>query len=245
MTLQALKDCCRFLCFETDVEGFEVATHGGTLFVVEWEGVPYAITAKHNLHDFHWQDLTVTKTRTSTFLAGLTAVYYASQGTGAAQGSDILDIAVVQFTSDVTSAFFEGTAFELREAHVRRSAPGEALTAYGALKEFSTIGDKLITPQFADLGFVDKAPHPYDPALREAEGQWLHSDISDLAGLSGAPVYNNTQDGLCGMVVRGGINQDGLARMHYVEMCDILRLLRAVHEGRSSDGYVKSVAHPN
>jgi hypothetical protein len=58
-----LRDAIRWVFFETEQEGWEYAWHGGTLLVVEFRGVPYGITAKHNRHDFSWQQLCVTNQR--------------------------------------------------------------------------------------------------------------------------------------------------------------------------------------
>jgi hypothetical protein len=239
-----LKEACRFICFETPVEGFEVATHGGTLFVVLLEGKPYGLTAKHNLHDFAWRNLIVTRTRLSTDIAGIKSVCYAGRGTEAAEGSDLLDIAVVEFQSDVTPSYFYEASFDLSQKVLCRSVPGDELLAYGTLTDFSQIENQIIAPNFAELGFTDVAPHNHDPVLRAAKGQWASTPIKRLSGLSGGPVFNATRGGLCGMTVRGGIGDDGIATLHYIDAFDIVQLLGAIHRGYGSGRYMKTVAHP-
>lgn len=238
----ALKDACRWVCFETDVEDWEVATHGGTLFVVVYMGVPYGLTAKHNQHSFAWKNLIVTKDRLSNQTAGLKAVSYAGAGLGSAAGSDLLDVAIIQFADDVTPDYFDGSAYDLDTEPVCASQSGDDLTIYGVLTAPSILEEKQIIPKFGELGFLDVGPNSHDPVLREARGQWLNSKVHDLGGLSGGPVYNATQEGLCGMILRGGIAvETGIATGHFIEIMDIARVLHSVHEGSRGGSYAKIV----
>lgn len=238
-----LKDACRWICFFTPVEGFEVATHGGTLFVVLYEGKPYAITVKHNVHDFRWQDLIITKDRTSNVSAFLRAISYPSSGFGHAEGTDLLDIAIVEFTDEVTAEFFHSAAYDLDRMPVCVSRPGDDLTVYGALTAPSGIDGMNVFTQYAELGFKDVGPNSHDVTLRTAHARWINPEVDHLGGLSGSPVYNATQDGLCGMMVRGGMPEKGRAMMSYIDISDIARILHSVHEGQRRGFYRKIVTH--
>lgn len=226
------------------MEGWEVATHGGTMFLVVYDGAPFGLTAKHNLHSFAWSDLIVTKTRLSNFTAGLSAVSYAGRGLGRADGSDLLDVAIVQFSPDVGPDYFEGCIYNIDREDVCVSRLDDDLVFYGALSEASSIGDKEIRPTFAELGFIDVGPNTHDPVLRGAKGKWLESQVNDLAGMSGGPVFNTTQNALCGMTLRGGIASAGTATAHYIDIADIARVLHSVHRGHPGGFYRKVVAHP-
>lgn len=242
LSLQAIKDATRFVLFETDVPDFEIATHGGSMFVVKYKSVPYAITAKHNLHDFSWVQLIVTNTRSGMMTAGPSAIYYASEPTGAAEGSDILDIAVIEFADDVTPDFFKQTAYDLSPSSLAMSEPGDALIVYGALTEKSELVDRQIIPQFAELQFSDTGPAATDPVLRSAIAKWVGLDFRSIAGVSGAPVFNVTKDGVCGMTVRGTLRDDGTSIIYYIDMPDIFRLLDNIAAGVKADSYVKIVS---
>ena len=241
---QSLKDACRWVFFLTDFDDWEIATDGGTLFIVSYQGVPYGLTAKHNLHSYEWKDLLVTTTRQSSVQVGLKAVSYPGTGLGYARESDLMDIAVIQFAEDVTPATFEGSIYNLDVEPVCVSCLNDDLVVYGALTTPSSIGDRDVTPTYAELGFVDCGPHTHDPVLRSAKGQWINSSVSELNGLSGGPVYNTTRDGLCGMVVRGGVAKSGIATTHFIDISDIVRVLDSVHQDHRAGFYTKSVLRP-
>ena len=229
--LQSLKDACRWVCFETNIEGWEVATHGGTLFIVTYEGVPYGLTARHNLHSFEWGNLIVTKTRLGDRIAGLREVSYAKSILSDTDGSDLFDVAIVKFSADIDPEYFEGSIYDLDMMPVCESRVDDDLIIYGALTTPSFIGNSEIVATFAELGFVDVGPNSHDQVLREANGQWLNSKVNDLNGLSGCPVFNTTQGGLCGMMVRGGVAEDtGIATSHFVDILYIAHVLHSAHE---------------
>ncbi len=55
--VQDIRRAIRPMLFQTDIQGFEYATHGGTLFVVVYRGRPYGITCRHCFGDFELTDL--------------------------------------------------------------------------------------------------------------------------------------------------------------------------------------------
>lgn len=242
--LQTLKDACRWINFFTPVEGHEVATYGGTAFVIVYDGRPYAITARHNAHSFRWADLIITKDRNSNLYAPIRKISYAGEGVGYAQGSDLADIAYIQFSAEITPDFFEGAVYNFDHLPVCISQSNDDLAIYGALSNQSEIDGVNIVAQFAELGFVDVGPHSHDVVLRSAKGQWLNSRVTDLSGFSGAPVYNTSQDALCGMMVRGGLSSIGVATVYYIDIADIARVLHSVNEGQQAGFYFKTVKHP-
>jgi hypothetical protein len=230
---QDIRDAVRFVMFETGYEGFEYATHGGTCFVVLFRGTPYGLTVKHVLRDFQWANLVVTDRKFGTKFAGLEAIYYPSSGTGAAEGSELLDVAAIQFSDDVDASFFRGSAYVLDERTYCQSAHDNQLIVHGALKAESTIGPNTIAPVFATLELVDAGGARFDATLRQAKALFHQPEFSAVTGLSGAPVLNLTRNALAGIVVRGVLAQNGDCTLWYVDFCDVYRLLDAVQVGSS------------
>lgn len=226
--------------FETDEPGWEYATHGGTAFVVRWNGAYYGITCKHCLGDFNWRRLALTDAKFGKNAAGLSAIYYPSNPVDGAIDSDILDIAVVQFATDSGAEFFQDRAYIIDDDTVATSKTGDKLHTNGALKDKSEIGEQTISPQFALLEFEDRGPSVSDPTLREAYAEYADIDFGSLTGLSGSPVFNITQRKLTGVVVRGSLIESK-ARMRYVDIADILQILRAISSNQSQVRYNKTL----
>lgn len=183
-----LKEATRFVMFETEVEEWPIGTHGGTAFVVVFEGKPYALTARHVAGDFAWNQLCILDCRLGRNIAGMKAVYHAGQTYGAAAETDLSDLQVIEFADHIGAAWFGEAIYNLDEPSMSRAEQGDALVIYGALKEKSTIIDGDISPVFASLGFEDDGPSEYDPTLRTCIGQWEGVEFTTVTGMSGAPV---------------------------------------------------------
>jgi hypothetical protein len=240
---QDFGDSVRFVMFETGVEGWEYATHGGTAFVVKHRGKYFGITCGHCIQDFNWRQLAITETRFGTKRAGLKSIYRPSKPTGGAVDSDVLDIVVIEFAEDSGSAFFEDRAYVIDPQTVTASRPGDRLLVNGALKASSTIGDETITAVFALLDFIDNGAEPADPTLRRASANFENLEFDQLTGLSGSPVFNVTEGKLCGVMVRGGLN-GGRAVMRYVDIADVVQILDGIATGAEGVSYIKIVPRP-
>jgi hypothetical protein len=239
--LNALKAACRYIMFDTDYDDWAVATNGGTMFVVTYQGTPYGLTARHNKHAFEWNRLLVTNTKFGHKTAGLDCVYFTSGASGAAVGSDIADLLVIKFASHISARFFKGRVYDLGQLPISAADIDDSLIAYGTISEKSTILDKQIAPVFAELGLQDNGANKTDPVLRDAIGKWENTQFSSVAGISGGPVFNVSRGGLSGLVVRGGLQPDGRANVYYIDIQDIIRFLGKVHDGQGADSYVKYV----
>lgn len=239
--LTVLKAAARMPFFETGVVGWDYATYGGTVFLVEIEGKPYAITASHVRRDFAWKELCITDEKHGREIAGLKTVHHASDLVGDAEGTDFGDVTVIEFSDDVTPEFF-AHLYPLNAETTGRAEAGDALIAYGSPKQMSEIDDETIKPVFAALGFVDTGPHAHDPFLRTAEGQWADPVLTSLSGMSGGPIFNTTKDVLSGVMIRGGITgQNAFAK--FIDIEDVMRLVGAIHSGKSGMTYRKTVKH--
>src|SRR5579863_2751203 len=94
---QDFSDCVRFAFFETDFEGFEYATHGGTVFVVNFSGRVYALTCAHIFRDFATGKLFITEEkmgRRGGKPATIKGLCYPSSPRDSAVGTDITDVCV-------------------------------------------------------------------------------------------------------------------------------------------------------
>jgi hypothetical protein len=237
---QDFRDAVRFVFFDTGVADYRYATHGGTAFIVNYCGKCYGVTAAHVLQDFDWKQLIITEKREGTKRAPLRGVYQPSAPRGEAVGSDILDVAVLEFIEPITCDFFEGTPYILDGKTAASSADGHRLLVAGNLKEQTTIVDD-IAPVYLRLEFNDVGIAPFDPTLRVGEAKFAEERFKRMTGVSGAPVYDLTANVLCGMVVRGGQDEDGVWRMHFVDMFDIMHFLDAIHSGNTETDYRKTV----
>lgn len=240
--LTVLKAATRMPFFETGFEGWDYATPGGAVLLVEFEGKPYAITASHVRRDFAWKQLCLTDEKHGREIAGLKAVQYAADLIGDAEGTDFGDITVIEFSDDVGTDFFDAL-YPLNASTTGQAETGDALIAYGSPKQMSEIDDETIKPVFAALGFVDTGPHAHDAFLRTAEAQWADPVLTSLAGMSGGGVFNTTKDVLSGVMIRGGINGQN-ASAKFIDIEDVMQLVGAIHSGKSGMTYRKTVKHP-
>lgn len=95
----------RMALFQTEYVGFEYVTHGGTILVVSIEDKPYGITARHIAQDFHWQHLCVMDRTQGTMIAGLKSIAYANNLAKSAAGTDLGDIAIIEFSDETRTVF--------------------------------------------------------------------------------------------------------------------------------------------
>src|SRR6202008_2449447 len=68
---QDFRPATRFVFFDTGLEEWPYATHGGPLFVILYRGKPYGLTCRHVFKTFDWGQLAVTDERHGRAIAGL------------------------------------------------------------------------------------------------------------------------------------------------------------------------------
>jgi hypothetical protein len=235
---QDFRTSARFVFFDTGNEDWQYATHGGTMFMVHYKWRPYGLTCGHVLKDFWWHQLVVTDQRQGRAIAGLSSIAYPSQPKDEAVGTDLLDVIVIQFAEDIGTAFFVDAPYIIDDKTVASSKFGDTLHVAGTLKTKSEIDETRIAPIYCLLELADDTPTSNDPTLRRATGKFDKPEFADVLGLSGSPLFNVTSGGLCGMAVRGTMNQD-ICTLWYVDIFDICQLLAAVHENRPETHYKK------
>lgn len=239
-TEQPFEPSVRPVFFETGLDEFFYATHGGTLFLIEFLGRPYAITCAHVFKDFDPSALVVGQDQVpkGCKAAGIKGRYKPSNPTGAAVDSDVLDIAILDFHEAITPEFFRGSAFVITDETAGSSDKGHFLQVFGALKNQTKIEPPDITWSFAHMDFYDRGEANADAVLRVAEGKWIESSIDNITGISGAPVMDRTTGKLCGMVARGTVEK-GSAIIYFIDVFDILHFLTSSVVGGGHANYVK------
>ena len=123
----------RFVCFETHLEDFRLATNGGTAFVVRYKGRPFAITCRHVLNGFNIDDLVITDARFGQKVAGVRGMYYPRNLNGDVEDSDLDDICVIAFHKH--DGDFFGCAYDLDRLPAATSEPANRLIVTGFLKQ--------------------------------------------------------------------------------------------------------------
>jgi hypothetical protein len=230
----------RLVLFETGYEGWEYATHGGTLFLVNFRGKVYGLTCRHVLKDFDWPQLRITEKKFGQQFARLRGLVYPSDPRGEAVDTDILDIAVIEFAPEVTPTFFADPPYVLDTNTAASSNSGNVLYVNGLIKEKTELEGEQITPMFSLLEFCDRGATSSDVSLREAYAEFASPEFTEVTGISGAPVFNATSTKLAGMVVRGALD-GSKCTIWYVDIFDIMQFLTAVAEGRADTDYTKTI----
>jgi hypothetical protein len=231
----------RPVLFDTGFEDWRYATHGGTAFVVTLRERPYALTCRHVFRDFEENQVVIfgrKHAQKGDKPARFQGIYYPSLPRASAIDTDVLDLCLIEFHESVSNGFFHESAFAFAKQSVCSSAPGDKLVLCGALKEKTFIDPPNITIGYCRLELTD-VRQTSDPILREAAAQYTTSEFSDALGLSGAPLFNLTRNGLRGMAIRGGFRDEGRLALFYVEGFDLLRFAEAASEGRASNFYLK------
>ncbi len=222
--------------FETGFEGHEYATHGGTLFVIRYKEIYYGITCNHvNVKDpFDWGKLVVTDHKFGKRVSGISHFYVTSAYTDLAEETELLDIRIAELDNDKGALFFNDKTYLVDRHTIGGSQVGDQLRVYGCLKHESKIEDEVITPKFCKLGFVDTLDDVIgsDVTVRTATGFYTNPEFKALTGLSGAPVFNETTEKLCGVVVRGGLDGE-TAKITYVKFLDVMKVLEAIRDDQN------------
>ncbi|MEA3039325.1 MAG: hypothetical protein QOE79_1838 [Sphingomonadales bacterium] len=228
---QDIRDCVRFVMFETGYTGWEYATEGGTAFIIRFSSRYFVLTCEHVRGTFHWKQLALTTTKFGTSIAGVETVARA-HGTDFSAETDISDMAVLELQADMPLVTFDDTAYLLDDGTWCTSGRGDELMICGAHKAQSVIDGEngTIIPSFHVLMANDVGGHATDPTLRSAAARTAAPVRGGITGLSGAPVFNLTQRKLAGVMSRGGVVGCDVS-IHYIEIKHYIRMLEALVQG--------------
>jgi hypothetical protein len=94
------------------------------------------------------------------------------------------------------------------------------------LKDKTTIAPPNIRVGHARLLLSDAGSSGFDTFLRRAVARFGDVNFDSVTGLSGAPVFDMTQNALCGMVMRGALGKQ-VCQLYFLDVYDIVKLLDA------------------
>jgi hypothetical protein len=163
--------------------------------------------------------------------ARIKTLCYPSSPRDDAVGTDIEDVCIIELKAEVTTDFFNGTAYVIDEATVATGVVAHELQVVGVLKDKSRIDPPDIHMVYCRLQLTDAGPSTSDPVLRHAVATFAQPEFDNITGLSGSPVFDVTANALCGMVGRGGMNGNQ-CNIYYVDIADIVQCLDCVATGR-------------
>lgn len=244
LAVPGISEAIRPVFFQTDLDDFLYATHGGTLFLISFQGCSYALTCRHVFQDFPKGRLFITQEKQAqkgSKPAPVEGVVYPSSPRDGAVGTDIEDICLVEFAEDIPKDFFKGSEFVIDDGTVATAQEGHELFIPGVLKDKTVFDPPDIRMGYCQLRLRDVKPATSDPILRTAYGEFGNDEIGSVVGVSGAPVFDVTANRLCGMVVRGGM-QGRRCTLQYIDIFDIMRLLEGVGARAKKTYYIKHVA---
>jgi hypothetical protein len=213
-------------------------------------GKTYALTCSHVFRDFPHGRLFIANEKYAqkgSMPAPIAGICYPSSPRDGAEGSDISDLCLIEFTDDMPPGFFKDTPYIVDEKTITTASFGHELLVAGVLKDKTSIIPPNIAIGYCNLQLRDMGPTS-DPCLRRAFAVFAQvlfgrGEFERVTGISGAPVFDRTANALCGMVVRGGMTGP-ICHLYYLDAFDIFRLLQAVHNRADSSYYIKHITVP-
>jgi hypothetical protein len=236
---QDIRDAVRFPIFQHDDAdgGASLWSNGGNVFLVAYDGRPYGITCNHVIPGQH-DRLIISHRRHGNNPAGIEAIHTLKERDGHKPDSDAGDIAVIAFHTEYDLNFFDYTPFILESSTLAAAEPGDELFAFGALWNDTVINGTSIEVLYTEIGLEDDTKRAStDSALRRAFNNDFPAHRA-VTGLSGAPVFNVSRNGLSGIVCRGSA-KDSRAIVHYIDVQDIVRLVHAARYDEVRVSYTK------
>ncbi|MGH1420233.1 MAG: hypothetical protein ACRBEQ_00310 [Hyphomonas sp.] len=225
---QDLFQATRFVVFDTDYPEYPVATHGGTLLLIRRNNRLFGLTTLHGFgkgdEQFPFHNLKVHSRHSEPIGEKLklkTLKFPDLSAPRFEEISELGDLVIVEYVdfqwSDIEAFVWDTNTF----CGARKT---DRVIVVGYLKDRSTIdtddhGHFSIgtQPCRIDLDFIGWLSD--NDVMQSAQMRLpddATSEIGNLSGLSGAPIFNHTQNGVCGMVIRAGISQDNLANVHFL-----------------------------
>lgn len=234
---QDIISAVRPVLFDTSNEYFPYS-FGGTLFIISLRGRCYGLTCYHVTRD-QAERIIIFKTKAPK--PGDLPVPVQTLARVDSLDNDLGDVVVLGFSDEIDSSCFQETAYSITQDAIGTSWVGDRLRVFGCLNTKSSVDteSKSITIGFCDLKFHALGCGASDPFLWQASSTLAMNNFASLDGISGAPVFNETQGRLCGMVTRAGLNASGKATLWYIDILDVIKFAEAVHGGSSRLDYLK------
>jgi hypothetical protein len=230
--------------FDTDIEEWRYASHGGTLFLVEYHERVFGLTCGHVFRGFEDEKLFISRgqfPQKGAPPAPVKGKCLSTASKGEAHGTDVTDLCMIEFAGDMAPNFFHGTAYRIDANTIGTSQHGHHLRIAGVLKDKTTFIPPNIAAGYCSLDVIDNGPATFDPLLRHAIAQFGPIKFDNLVGMSGSPVFDVASNVLCGMVCRAGMS-DNRANIYYFDIFDVIRFLEAASNRSSGMHYTKSLS---
>ena len=175
--MQDFGESVRPVFFQTDLEEFLYATHGGTMFVVRYHRRLYGLTCKHVLREFQPNQIFIAdekQAKQGSKPAPVKTLCFPSSPRDGAVETDIEDVCVIEFEDGIAPDFFRESEYSLDDRPFGTSEVGNRLILSGVLKEKTNIDPPDITMGYCRLECHD-AGATSDPFVRRAQAQFLKS----------------------------------------------------------------------
>jgi hypothetical protein len=238
---QDIKNCVRLVLFENESQEYEYTTNGGIASILIYKNKPYGLTCGHVIQGYDPKQLVIADEKFAqkgAKIAGIKNLIIPTNPTGDAQGTDIEDLRLIEFTDDVDLSFFKGS-YIIDSETIATSQAGHKLSAAGSLKDKVEIDRPNIQGGYCILEFQDSGPYSPDPFLRHARAKYNAPQFDSITGVSGSPVFDETANRLCGMAMRGGMTGSE-AQIYYMDIFDIMKFLKAAHQNATKASYQKT-----
>ena len=196
MVRQDFSAAVRAVFFQTELDEFQYATDGGTLFIVSFQGRYYGLTCKHVLRNFKPGKLFITQDKygkKGSKPAPVAGITYPSAPTGAATETDVVDICVVTFADDIAPDFFGDSAYIIDSKTVGTSKSGHELHIAGILKDKSWIIEPdPVAWTTEPLGLVGNSAAPHSSDYAACGGCCGCGHVDNAPALSKRSVMSTT-----------------------------------------------------
>ena len=221
----------RMVIFNTNNTDTPIATQGGTALIIQYGNKYLALTAAHTIRDgFNTSDLWLPCRHTYDATHFLKPKRSFALNEGDAILGDLSDIIFIELEPEHS----EIDCYVWDSRSVSDASKNDQVTVIGYLKASSNIsydvklgavhvGALAVTQPAVIQGYVDPMPDTDETLIRarsqvkSEEQVSFEQRIGDAKGLSGAPVYNDERNALCGIVTRAGYNKDsGFFSFHFV-----------------------------
>jgi len=240
-----IAECVRLALFKTGLDDHPYWTPGGTICLFNYRGHPYGLTCRHvaAAQGYDWAQLVIPHTKDGERASTVQAVHKVQDCWGHAEHTDIADLTLIKLGPERLISRYQDSLFVLDEGTIASAEAGDVIVAHGTLYHETYIDGDGVAPLYCALSFRDAGCQSNDGTLRSATVTLVREpNIKALTGLSGGAAYNETKQGISGIITRGRL--DGLdAKLHYLDFAYILPALRAMHDGSEVASYKARATH--
>jgi hypothetical protein len=234
-------EATRFPIFATDEPGFPIASIGGTIFLTWYKEKLFGVSARHILGRPMFEPNTLIAHERNREPRGekLEVLGASTLGTPSVEtdqgADDALDLVIWEFAS---KRHKQVQAYHWDVETICEATHKSVLLVVGYLIDKSEITplDAITSradAQVCKFAFRHLRTRGDDQSSMRAIADFSKTEakqFGNFRGLSGAPVFDTEKDRICGMVLRGGIDQStGIAQIYFMSALYIDRCLASVY----------------